>query len=165
MINVRPIQFECRRATVVPLTEIAENILILDNWTTFTGWGPLPGIRSATFEQRTPEFIGTKFRVVSTNGDTHAETITVWDPDRVLEIRMDEFPWLLSGMATHFVERWSTEGDLVADGHHTVVRTFQLHPKRRVTLPFLSLIRLMMRRAVDRHSAAVLAPPKASGSR
>lgn len=132
---------------------------MLENWVTFAGWGPLPGIKSASFERRTHDIVGTRFRVISTNGDTHAETITRWDPTRLLEIRMDEFPRPLSWIATCFVERWSTEGDLATDQHHTVVRSFELHPTRLTTRPILHLIRWMMSRAVEQHSAIVLPPP------
>lgn len=164
MPDLKPIRFQCRRETSVSLADIVDNILVLENWRTFTGWGPLPGIRNASFEVRTPDLVGTRFRVTGTNGDTHAETITVWNPGRVLEIRMDEFSWPLAAMATHFIERWSTEGNLDLDGAHTVVRSFDLYPKRRVTRPLLYLIRLMLRRAVERHSATVLAPPDGSRS-
>ncbi|HNO77468.1 MAG TPA: hypothetical protein PKN33_05350 [Phycisphaerae bacterium] len=157
MSSLAPITFECRRETTVSLTEIVDNILVPENWVAFTGWGPLPGIRTAKIEHRTPDLEGTRFRVISTNGDTHAETIIRWESDRVLEVRMDEFPSPLNRMATHFIERWSTVGNLMTAGHHTVVRSFELHPKRRAARPFLRLIGFMMRRAVNRHSAAVLA--------
>lgn len=156
MPDVKPILFECRRETTASLAEIVDHILSPENWTTFKGWGPLPGIRAATFENRTPELVGTKFRVVSTNGDRHAETITRWEPGRLLETRMDEFPRSLRWMATHFVERWTTEGDLARDGHHTVVRSFELHSTGHVARPMLGLIGLMMRKAVMLHSATVL---------
>lgn len=74
MPDVKPIVFACRRETTASLAEIVDHILSPENWTTFKGWGPLPGIRSAALERRTPELVGTKFRVVSTNGDRHASS-------------------------------------------------------------------------------------------
>ncbi|MCA9245308.1 MAG: hypothetical protein KDA32_15235 [Phycisphaerales bacterium] len=159
MAETPPITFECRHQTTVSLAEIVDNILVLENWTTFTGWGPLPGIRAATFDSRTPELVGTKFRVVSTNGDQHTETITRWEPGRLLETRMADFPRSLRWMATHFIERWITEGDLARDGHHTVVRQFEMFPTSGMTRPLLRMIGFMMRQAVNRHSTAVLPAP------
>lgn len=154
MPALQPLRFECRRETTATLAEIAERVMDTDNWSSFTGWGPLPGIRRAAIERGTPELVGTRFRVVSTNGDTHAETIEAWDPERELVIRMDGFPSPLRWMATHFVERWSIEH--MPGGARTAVRSFAMHPTRRAWVPALWLIRSMLRRAVDRHNRAVL---------
>ena len=159
MSSLRPVAFECRRETVMPLAEFAEGILILENWESFTGWGPLPGIRSASFEHRTPEIVGTRFRVVESSGDSHAETITAWEPDRQIEITMNEFPRPLSALSTHFIERFRAEGDLETAGRHTIIRSFELHPTRALARPALRLISVMLRRAIDRHSAQVLPAP------
>ena len=49
-----PVYFSCE--TTLPLTpdEIAEQILDITNWPDFQGYGPLPGIKTAEFEVRTP---------------------------------------------------------------------------------------------------------------
>jgi len=37
------------------VAEIASGILDVEQWATFRGWGPLPGIKIAEFEVRTEE--------------------------------------------------------------------------------------------------------------
>ncbi|MGD9791332.1 MAG: hypothetical protein AB7Q00_10520 [Phycisphaerales bacterium] len=156
-----PVCFACRRRSRTTLQEIADAILDLENWSSFTGWGPLPGIRSARFVTRSVEFVGTVFAVTDTRGDTYTESITRWDPETILEIRMDGFVTPLSNLSTHFFERWTIEHDSGASSSETgmpvVVRSFEMYPKSRIARPALWFIGQMMRRAVDRHSARVLA--------
>lgn len=160
--SMAPVSFACRRRTTTGLREIADGILDPENWSSFTGWGPLPGIRSARVITRTEGIVGTSFGVTDARGGMYTETITRWDVDSVLEIRMDGFARPLSGLATHFIERWRVEGGEadssgVGGGTRVVVRSFEMYPRSRIARPAVWLIGQMMRRAVDRHSARVLA--------
>ena len=145
---MKPISFSCEETLAVPPERIAEQILDLDRWPGFEGYGPLPGIRAAEFEVRTPEVVGSRIRVTDTDGSSHVEEIVEWEPDRRLRLRMGEFSPPLSRLATWFDETWRFE----RTGEATrVVRSFELHPRSAATRPLLWLISALLRRAIARH--------------
>ena len=100
---MRPITFSCSETLVIPPV-IARQILDLDRWPEFQGYGVLPGIRAAQFEVRTPEVVGTRIRVTDTDGSTHVEQIVEWEPDRRLRLHMGEFRPRCPRLATGFDE-------------------------------------------------------------
>jgi hypothetical protein len=145
---VRPITFRCHFTSALVPEDIAGQILDLSQWPDFAGYGPLPGIRSAEFETRTPEVVGTRIRVTNRDGSSHVEEIVEWNPGERVRLRMGEFSAPLSRLATEFVETWEFE----RDGSETrVTRSFELTARSRATRPFLWLISLLLRRAVARH--------------
>jgi uncharacterized membrane protein len=147
-LTMEPIRFSCRATLDLPPEEIAAGILDLDRWPEFTGYGPLPGIRSAEFELRTPQIVGSKVRVTNTDGSTHVEQIVEWAPPRRLRLHMGEFTPPLSRLASGFDEIWEFE----SDGDATrVVRSFEMHPRSDLTRPLLWLISRLVKRAIARH--------------
>jgi hypothetical protein len=145
---MRPITFTCHETLALSPAEIAGQILDLAKWPEFTGYGPLPGIQSAVFEARTPEFVGTRIKVTNTDGSVHFEEIVEWQPDARLVLHMADFSPPLSRLATRFEEEWA----FVQAGNATqVARTFRLYPKSVLTRPAVWLISLLLRRAVARH--------------
>ncbi len=127
-----------------------ENILELENWTSFEGYGPLPGIESARYESCTEEIVGRRIRVLNRDGSSHVEEILTWDCPYGLTMELKEFSRPLSYLATHFIESWTVRtGD---SGTH-IVRSFQLFPKNLLTRPPVWLIGRFMRRAIARHTA------------
>ena len=86
-----------------------QQILDLGLWPSFQGYGPLPGIRAAEYEARTPEVVGTRIRVTDTDGSSHVEEIVEWEPDRRIRLRMGEFSPPLSHLATGFDETFEFE--------------------------------------------------------
>ena len=145
---MKPITFSCEASFAVPPERIAEQILDLSRWPEFRGYGPLPGIKAAEFEARTPEVVGTRIRVTDTDGSSHIEEIVDWEPGRRIRLRMGEFSPPLSRLATGFEETWVFER--LGDGTK-VVRSFELHPKSYFARPALWLISVLLRRAVARH--------------
>lgn len=145
---MKPIKFNCKATLAIAPHEIAKQILDTSNWTDFKGYGPLPGIKLAEFEVKTPEVIGSRIRVYNTDGSTHVEEITEWLPERRVALRMQEFSAPLSWLATGIDETWEFErnGDTT-----NVVRSFQLHARSALTRPFLWLIAKLLKRAIDRH--------------
>lgn len=143
-----PITFTCRESLTLAPQDIAGQILDLAKWPEFTGYGPLPGIRSAEFEARTPEVVGTRIKVTNTDGSTHVEEIVEWQPDARLVLNMADFSPPLSRLATRFEEEWGFEraGDATL-----AARTFRLYPKSMLTRPAVWLISLLLSRAVSRH--------------
>lgn len=143
-----PITFSCREPIARPPRVITEQILDLASWITFTGYGPLPGITSATFDRQASGIVGTRIRVVNTDGSSHVEEIVEWDPDRRVRLVLSDFSRPLARLATHFVETWDFE--LIKEGT-MAARSFELHPKSAWARPVLWLIARLLRRAVARH--------------
>ena len=145
---MRPITFRCNAALPLAPEAVAVQILDLARWPEFVGYGPLPGIRSAEFEARSPDVVGTRIRVTNRDDSSHVEEVVEWQPARQVRLRMSDFSPPLSRLATAFVETWEFE----RNGDETsVTRSFELHAKSRATRPVLWLISLLLRRAVARH--------------
>ena len=119
---MKSITFSCEETLAMPPEEVARQILDLDRWPGFEGYGPLPGIRAAEFEARTPEVVGTRIRVTNTDGSSHVEEIVTWEPDRRLRLRMGEFSPPLSRLATGFDETWEFERTGEADEGRPLLR-------------------------------------------
>jgi hypothetical protein len=154
---MRPITFTCTETLPLAPEEIAGQILDVANWPGFTGYGPLPGIKAAVFEVRTPGVVGTRIRVTNTDGSSHVEEIVEWEPDRRLRLDMKDFAPPLSRLATGFEEVWEFERP--GDGTR-VVRSFTLHPKSFFARPILWLISFLLKRAVARHLSQMRRPPE-----
>ncbi|HMP02789.1 MAG TPA: SRPBCC family protein [Gemmatales bacterium] len=143
-----PIVFVCRRLLPTPATDVANGVLDLERWSDFAGYGPVPGIRAATFEKRTEAVVGTRIRVVNRDGSTHLEEIVEWEPERRLRLWLSDFSRPMSWLAHGFEERWDFQADPAGT---QVTRTFALHPRGLVSRPWLWLISRLLRRAIQRH--------------
>ena len=145
---MRPICFTCSHRLPFQPDEIAQRILDVANWSGFRGYGPLPGVRKADFDHRTPQVVGSRIRVENTDGSRHVEDIVEWDPQQRLQLVLSEFSPPLSRLATHFDETW----EFTPAGNETRVdRSMCLHPRSAWTKPPLWLISLLLRRAIARH--------------
>ncbi len=157
---MKPVEFSCTETIPAAAEAIAAQILDVNNWSQFTGYGPLPGIREAVFEVRTTEIIGSRIRVTNTDGSSHVETIEAWEPGRGLTMRFGEFSPPVSRLATSFEEIWSFEP--AADGTR-VTRAFRLHAKSMFTRPMLWAISFLLKRAID-HSLKQMRAAAAAAS-
>jgi hypothetical protein len=145
---MKPITFSCAETLPLAPEEIAGQILDIANWTGFTGYGPMPGIKAAAFETRTPGVVGTRIRVTNTDGSSHVEEIVEWEPDRRLRLDMKNFSPPLSRLATGLMETW--EFERINNGTR-VVRSFEMYPKSLITRPVLWLISFLLKRAIVCH--------------
>lgn len=145
---MKPITFSCEATLNLSPAEICERILDVANWPGFTGYGPLPGIKSAEYEVRMPEIVGSRIRVANLDGSSHVEEIVEWQPERRLRLVMQGFSPPLSRLATAFDELWEFQ---LVDGKTLVRRSFQLHPKSGLSRIPLRLIAIFLKRAVARH--------------
>jgi hypothetical protein len=128
----------CDLEVRIPAETFFVRILDVESWTTFRGWGPIPGIRSARFRARTPEVVGSLIEVVNLDGSSHVEEVIEWQPVRRIVMRMAEFSPPLAGLASHFVESWSLEPSAAGT---RVTRTFELHAnswRGRLVLPLVA---------------------------
>ncbi len=135
--------------------EICEGIFDVDKWSSFTGYGPLPGIKKVTMESPENSIIGTEFHVENTDGSKHRETILSFDPGKCLVMKMSGFAPPLKHMATHFIERWEFAG---AHPSYQITRTFELYPKNALASFPLWLISRLLKRAVARHTHQIANP-------
>jgi len=145
---MKPITFACQETVALAPEEIAEQILDATKWSSFRGYRPIPGIRSAEFKSRTRNTAGSRIRVTNQDGSSHVEQIVGWQPDRRLRLEMKDFSPPLSRWATRFVETWDFER---AGAGTRVVRTLELYARRRATRPLFCVIALLLKRAVARH--------------
>lgn len=145
---MKPIRFVCQKRLSQDPQTIAGKILDTDRWSEFTGYGFLPGIRSAEFVDKTPEICGSRIRVENRDGSSHTEEILVWEPSTEVVLRLCNFSAPLAKLADQFVETWTFQ----RVEHETVVqRSFALHPKTIWAKPVLWFISFFLKKAVDRH--------------
>ena len=145
---MNPITFSCTATIARSAADISAEILDLSRWSEFTGYGFLPGIQSATFETRTEQIVGSRIAVQNSDGSHHIEAITEWRPGERIEMQLQEFSSPLNRVADHFVETWT----FVEDENDTAVtRSFALYSTSWATRPFLWLISLAFRRAIQHH--------------
>lgn len=132
--------------------QIMDEIFDITNWSGFTGWGPIPGIREAKMLERHDARVGTKFVVTNTDGSTHGETVIEYVPDRRLVMRIDDFSTPLDKFAECFLETWEFER---RDHHTHIERKFDLHPKGPIANVILRLVGFGLRKAVQEHTQAL----------
>lgn len=145
---MKPVTFSCEASLPLAPEEIAQKILDVDNWTEFAGCWPIPGIRTAEFEIRTPEVVGSRIRVTNTDGSSHVEEIVHWEPDRRVQLHMHSFSAPLSKLATGFDETWKFER---AHKATRVTRSFVLHARSTMARFCLAAIAIVLKRAIARH--------------
>ncbi len=142
------IKFSCHKFISVLPEKISSQIADIEKWKDFKGYGFLPGIADAYFDPKTPDMAGSKIWVENTDGSKHIEEILLWKADAEILMKLYGFSPPLKGIASHFMEHWQLEK--VAGGT-MVERAFELHPKSIFTQPFLWLISLFFRKAIDKH--------------
>lgn len=147
---MHPIVFVCTQTIPLPASTIGTAIADVTRWADFQGYGFLPGIASATYEQRTSNMVGSRIRVRNTDGSAHCEAFCVWEEGQRIVLKLDSFTPPLDALATHFIEEWR----FAARGNGTfVTRRFELFPKRTLARPLLWLIARFLRQAVIRQLA------------
>jgi hypothetical protein len=106
---MKPITFSCEQTLALAPEDIARQILDVTKWPDFHGYGPIPGIKIAEIEVRTPEIVGSRIRVTNTDGSNHVEEIAEWQPDHRLQLHMKDFSAPLSRLAIGIEETWEFE--------------------------------------------------------
>ena len=145
--QMKPITFACRKTLSLASEAIASQILDLAKWPDFRGYGPIPGIKSAEFQSRTANVVGSRIRVTNLDGSAHIEEIVVWQPDNRLQLLMNDFSLPLSRLATSFVETWDFQR---INDKTMVLRSFEMNARSRAAWPILWLISFVLKRAIDR---------------
>lgn len=145
---MKPITFACNETLALVPEDIAQHILDLTKWPDFHGYGPLPGIKSAEYEIKTTDIVGSRIRVTNLDGSSHVEEIVEWQPAQRIRLHMKEFSRPLSRLATWFVETW----DFERVGNKTkVTRSFEMNAKSVLAWPVLWMISFLLKRAIARN--------------
>jgi len=145
---MKPWVVVCTRTSQLTGEDIGQQILKLENWPEFQGYGPLPGIAEAHFETRTADVIGTRIRVRNRDGSTHVEEIVEWNPADRITLEMKEFSRPLSFFASRFIERW----EFARSGDETSIRrSIELQHRSVFGWLFLGMISGFLRKALNRH--------------
>ena len=128
--------------------EICMEILDTERWSGFEGYSILPGIKSAHFEVKTPEFVGSRIKVQNKDGSSHVEEIIEWDVNNKIALRFQEFNSPLQNLATHFIETWefrkSTNGTEAS-------RIMTMYPKGLFGWLMLIPISKLMKKAFEKN--------------
>ncbi len=145
---MKPITFTCKETLLLAPEDIARQILDLAKWPYFKGYGPIPGIKVAEFEVKTPGIVGSRIRVTNQDGSSHVEEIVEWEPDHRIRLEMKSFSAPLSRLATGFEETW----EFKRTGNEThVTRSFRLHAKSVLARLLLWMISFFLKWAIVRH--------------
>ena len=145
---MKPVSFSCEATLPLAPEDIARQILDLDKWPEFQGYGPIPGIKTAVIDVETPGVVGTRIRVTNLDGSSHVEEIVEWQPDRSVRLEFKDFSPPLSRLATTFEEIWEFEP---LDGQTRAVRSFRLHAKSMLARCLLWMNSFLLKRAIARH--------------
>ena len=145
---MKPITFACNETLTIMPEEIASHILDLTKWPDFHGYGPLPGIKVARFEVKTPEIVGSRIRVTNLDGSSHVEEIVEWNPSQRIRLHMKDFSAPLSRLATQIEETW--DFDRVGD-ETKVTRSFEMNAKSLLAWLVLWMISFMLQKAIARN--------------
>jgi hypothetical protein len=121
--------FICELKSTLSSAEIRDRFLNLSQWPSFTGWGPIPGIQSARYIQRTEMILGSVILVQNSDGSSHQEEIIEWEqvsPNHFrFLIRLNRFTGLIRLLSPEFIESWEIKEDRNHRGA-SITRSFQL---------------------------------------
>lgn len=146
---IEPLYFICRSEIELSPDLLQAQILDVEKWKTFQGFGPLPGIKSARYKIKTQEIAGSQIEVTNLDGSRHIEEIVEWSEGQSLTLRLGKFSPPLNRIATHFIEKWTFEAH---DPHPTLVtRSFELYAKTHRSKWLLRAIATLMKFAIKRH--------------
>lgn len=144
-------RFTCRHRLSFSAAELCDQIFTPESWTSWRGYGPVPGIAEAVVipPADAPESrLGTRFEVTNEDGSRHAEVVVEYEPARRLVMKMGEFNPPLSYLAKNIIETWQfdDDGDSVQ-----VARSFDVQPKNAFSAVPLWFITRLLKAATARH--------------
>ncbi|MFN8410767.1 MAG: hypothetical protein U0Z26_00105 [Anaerolineales bacterium] len=145
---MRPIEIKIIGHIQKSSSEICEEVLDTERWSEFKGHSILPGVKSAHFEVKTPELVGSRIKVHNTDGSFHVEEIIEWDVTNRIALRFQEFNSPLQNLATHFVETW--EFRKLPDGTEAS-RIMTMYPKGLLGWLMLIPISKLMKKAFEKN--------------
>lgn len=146
--EMKPIEIKVTGFIRKSSQEICAEFLRTERWQEFQGYSILPGIKSASFETKTPGLVGSRIKVENTDGSSHIEEIVNWDTENRIAMRFQEFASPLQNLTSHFLEEW--EFHRSADGT-TVLRKMTMYPKGTFGWMMLLPISGLMKKAFQKN--------------
>jgi hypothetical protein len=146
---MKPIQIKTQGTTQKSSQEICATFLDTDRWSDFKGYSILPGIKSAHFEKRTPDLLGSRIKVSNTDGTTHVEEIIAWDVSNKFALKFQEFEPPLKNLATHFVEEWRFS---TSSRGTEITRSMTMYPRGVLGWLMLLPISRLMKKAFEKNA-------------
>lgn len=147
---MKPITIRIQRHNNQTPQEICAAFLDTDRWPEFQGYSILPGIKSARFETRTSNMIGSRIRVHNTDDSSHVEEIIEWEENRKLALRFQEFNSPLKDLASHFIEEWTFAP---SQSGTEVIRSMSMYPKNVLGWVMLFPISRLMKKAFEKNAS------------
>lgn len=130
------------------------------HWPAFPGFGPVPAITRASLTEGTEMALGSRVRVENSDHSVHHERVMVFEPGRLLELRME-----VGRPASWVMARIEERVELAPLGNGTgITRSFVMVPASFLTAPLVwCLTHWFLRQAVERHNARVAEALKVGG--
>lgn len=123
------------------------------NMTTFLGYGPVPAIKKITPLGDQSTGVGSTYRIENSDGSTHTEVITAFDPPKRFCLTIGSFTSSFRFLVHHMEEAW----DCFPEGTGTKIRrTFRFFPASVIMAPVVRLIgETLWRLAMKRNHAEI----------
>jgi hypothetical protein len=128
---------------------ILDEMMHVENWSSFQGEGIIPGIKQASFVKKMDTHIGCIIKVENSDGSSHIEEFLEYEKDRYLKIKMHQFSKPLSLFAEYFIEEWLFEKQ---EFTYFLNRTLTLYGKGFFSNLFLSLVAKFLKKAIEKHT-------------
>ena len=134
-----------------PQDAVFEFITSEEGFLSFRGFGPIPGLRSVQFDHGDFRTVGSVSTVTNTDGSTHRERVTVYEPSRRYAIQIDSISSPFRLLMDHAEESWLLTA---ASSGTAVERMFRFVLRTPLALPLaVPIAQLLFRQAVRRHHA------------
>jgi hypothetical protein len=123
-----------------------------ENFTSFVGYGPIPGIRVARYRDDLGPRLAAVRDVENTDGSAHVEEVTVFDRPRRHDARIHRFGAPFSPLAREAGDDWRFSEER---GATRIDRTFRVELTSALVLPAALVLKGFLRRAVRRDLANI----------
>lgn len=145
-----PITFSIDEMVSASPDDIARQFLDLDRWRAFQGFGSIPAISNARFETKKENLVGATIRITNSDGSSNLATISEWQPDTRVSLKMTDFIGPLVDLVTSIEQILEFEAD--DRGTTKVTRYVHIHPKSEEAITALHDIALDLKKAILIHS-------------
>ena len=141
----------------VPVTASAEQVFDFvaseQGFLSFSGYGPIPGLKQVVFEQGSYQRVGSESRVTNTDGSTHRERILACDRPRQFRVLIYGLSPPFGKLVRQIEERWSVTSE---PRGCRLSRTFAFELRSPLLWPLsLLLVQVLFRGAMRRHHRTV----------
>jgi hypothetical protein len=145
-----PITFSIDEVVPASPPEIADQLLDLERWKAFQGYGAIPGIAKAEFEAQAESSGDTRILITHSDGTSCVASVKEWSPDTRVTLKLTDFagPSFRDIVSIeHTLEFEPDEG-----GSTKLTRFVQINPASESAMPILHDVALDLKKALLLHS-------------